>query len=110
MRRDAVRAHLLALIAALVWGTLVGAQAQPPPPVPTQVLSAFRTAEPAAESATLTFFNRDIVVLRARVLGRSPRERASGAARFLHELAAQRITGPVGKEAFDGGTIITVAS
>ena len=108
MRRDAVRTQSLALIAVLVWGTLVGAQA--PASVPTQVASAIHTAEPATESATLTFFNRDIVVLRARVLGRSPRERASGAAHILQELAAQRITGPIGKEAFDGGTIITVAS
>ena len=110
MRRDAVRAQSLALIAALAWGTLVAAQVQPPASVPTQVQAAIQTAEPAAESSTLTFFNRDIVVLRARVLGRSPRERASGAARFLQELAVQRITGPIGKDAYNGGTIITVAS
>src|SRR5262245_58296733 len=36
-------------------------------------------AEPSGQTATLVFFNRPIVVLRARVLGRGPFERAEGA-------------------------------
>jgi len=106
-----MRTPSLVMIATLVWGTLAGAQTPPTPAaVPTQIVTALKTAEPATEPATLTFLNRDIVVLRAKVLGRSPRERASGAAHFLQELAAQRITGPIGKETYDGGAIITVGS
>src|SRR5947207_16024669 len=43
-------------------------------------------AEPAGQPATVTFFNRPIVVLRARVLGRSPAERAEGAGRARDDL------------------------
>src|SRR5262245_11601602 len=67
-------------------------------------------AEPSGESFTFTVANRPIVVLRARVLGRSPIERASGAGRILDNLVAQRITGPVESRSIDGGSLITVAS
>ena len=111
MSTVAVRAGSLALLAILASSTLVEAQAQPSPAsLPAQVLSALRTAEPAAESSTLTFFNRDIVLLRAKVLGRSPGERASVAAHVLDELAAQRITAPVEARSLEVGTLITVAS
>ena len=60
-------------------------------------------AEPSGQSATLTFFNRPIVVLRARVLGRGPAERADGARRALDDLVARGITGPVESQPFDGG-------
>ena len=53
-----------------------------------------RRHRPAKRSRS-HYFNRPIVVLKARVLGRSPMERAAGAERALDELAAQRITGPV---------------
>ena len=46
-------------------------------------------AEPSGQSATFTFFNRPIVVLRARVLGRGPAERAEGARRALDDLVAR---------------------
>src|SRR5678815_5140099 len=42
------------------------------------------TAAPASE--TLTFINRPIVVFRATVVGRSPAERVTAAARVLDEL------------------------
>ena len=111
MSTVAVRAGSLALLAIVASGTLAEAQAQPSPAsLPAQVLSALRTAEPAADSSTLTFFNRDIVILRAKVLGRSPGERASVAAHVLHELEAQRITAPVETRSLEAGTLITVAS
>lgn len=111
MSSETRRATTLGLVASLVWCTLIDAQAQPSPAaVPPQVLTALGTAEPAAESFTLTFFNRNILVLRARVLGRAPRERASVAAHVLHELTAQRITAPVETQSLEAGTLITVAS
>ena len=111
MSRGAVRFQSLGLVVFLIWSALAAVQAQPSPlSVPPQVLAALRAAEPSGDTFTLTFFNRDIVVLRARVRGRSPRERASGAAHLLRELAAQRITGPVEAHSLESGTLITVAS
>ena len=73
--------------------------------------SAAISAEPSGESATLVFFNRPIVVLRARVLGRGPAERAEGAARALDDLvgAAHHRDRSNGGP-FDGGALITVGS
>ena len=52
-------------------------------------------AVPDDQAATLTYNNREIVSLRARILTRLPRERASAAVRFLDDLVARGITGPV---------------
>jgi small-conductance mechanosensitive channel len=81
--------------------------AQPQAPAPDAVASAI-AAVPSAEPFTFTFFNRPIVMLRARVLGRSPVERAIGARRALDDLIAQRLTGPVQSRSFEGGTLISV--
>ena len=81
-----------------------------PPAGTTASLSTAVTAAHSDESATLTFFNRPIVVLRARVLGRSPTERAVGAERMLSDLVEQRTTGPVGTRAAEGAVFITVGS
>jgi small-conductance mechanosensitive channel len=83
----------------------VDAQVQPGGPIAAPV-----EAERAGLPVTFTFANRPIVTLRARVLGRSPAERAEGAKRLLQGLVAQGISGPVESRAFDGGVIITVAS
>jgi small-conductance mechanosensitive channel len=64
--------------------------------------------ERAADSFTLFFYNRPIAVLRARVAGRGPAERAVGAGRLLHDLVAQRLVGPVEARPFDGGAMIRV--
>jgi hypothetical protein len=50
------------------------------------------------------------VVLRARVLGRGPAERASGAARILEGLASQGVTGPVEAQPFEPGFLIRVGT
>ena len=67
-------------------------------------------SEPSGEVAPLTFFNRPIAVLRARVLGRGPAERAAGASRMLDDLVAQGVTGPVEARAVEGGNLIQVGS
>src|SRR5918993_4778710 len=84
------RGRFLAI--ALVCGMGVAAHAQAPV---DQAAAIPVVAEPAGEAATLTYFNRPILVFRARVLGRSPAERAAGATRALDELVAQGLTGPV---------------
>jgi small-conductance mechanosensitive channel len=97
----------------LALGTSLGvflacaAAAQPAPP---RSIAAAIAAEPAGQSATVTFFNRSIVVLRARVLGREPAERVVAAERVLHDLADRQIVGPVDWHSFDGGAIVSVES
>src|SRR5207247_6383829 len=98
------RLRRLALAAALAW-CAVAASAQAPP---TADGSPAISAEPSGQIATLTFFNRPIVVLRARVLGRGPAERADGAAEALADLLARRITGPVESRSFHGASLVTV--
>src|SRR5687767_11253586 len=85
------------------------AAAQPSQPPDGSVAAAIR-AEPSGESVTFTFFNRPIVVLRARVLGRGPQERALGASRVLDDLVAQGVTGPIESRSFDGGVLLSVGS
>ena len=69
-----------------------------------------QTAEPSGQAAPLVFFNRPIVVLRARVVGRGPAERAEGARHALDDLVSRGITGPVELRTFEAGTLIVVAS
>jgi small-conductance mechanosensitive channel len=89
-------------------GVLAG-QTQTPAPAPGSTAAAL-ASQRVPENFTLFFYNRPIVVFRARVLGRSPSERAVGAGRLLHDLVAQRVTGPVEARPFENGTIINVAS
>jgi hypothetical protein len=91
-------------LAALVQTTPV-VQAQQPGAVAAAV-----GAERSGESFTFTFANRPIVILRARVLGRGPAERAAGAGRILGDLVAEGLSGPVESRAIDGGVMIMVAS
>ena len=69
-----------------------------------------QTAEPSGQAVPLVFFNRPIVVLRARVVGRGPAERAEGARHTLDDLVSRGITGPVELRTFEAGTLITVGS
>jgi small-conductance mechanosensitive channel len=100
----------LAVALALCWpGT---GRAQPPQPPGSQLTDRLPAgaalAQPTSETATLVFFNRPIVSLRARVLERSPGERAAAAREALDELVARRITGPVEMTTLEGGVLITV--
>ena len=93
----------LAILACLaVWMASPAAQPARPP-----VLAAIR-AEPSAQTTTFAFFNRPIVVLRARVMGREPVERADAGRRSLDQLVEDGVTGPVDAQPFDGGALITV--
>jgi small-conductance mechanosensitive channel len=58
----------------------------------------------------VTFFNRPITVLRGRVLGRGPAERAASVTRTLDDLAEDRRVGPIERRAIDGGWLISVGS
>ena len=91
---------------ALVCSARPSAQGQP---TAASTTTAVR-AEPSDETAVVTFFNRPIISLRARVVGRSPRERASAAERILDELVDQGITGPVDSQPLEGGSLIRVGS
>ena len=72
---------IAALALALVWNGPLVAQSQTPgaapPQAPPGLTPSFR-AERSSDAFTLTYFNRPIVVLRARVLGRGPVERSAG--------------------------------
>jgi small-conductance mechanosensitive channel len=68
------------------------------------------SADLSGDAATLVFFNRPIVVLRARVLGRSPADRVDSARRALNDLVMRHVAGPVDWRPFAGGAIVSVAS
>jgi len=117
--KPALRVLIVALLAAAAVAASSPGAAQPAPQNPAAPAAQGRAAqgvltgvqsEPSGEVATLTFFNRPIVVFRARVLGRGPAERAEGAERALESLAAQGTTGPVEWRPFDNGAVITIAS
>jgi small-conductance mechanosensitive channel len=102
-----------ALFAALIGAVPLAAQQPPTPAAPSpgsEPIRAAAVAEPSDQPATFSFFNRPIVSLRARVLGRAPLERAQAAERILDDLVAQGETAPVQSQAIDGGALITVAS
>jgi len=109
--KDGLR-RTLTIAALCSMAVAAHAQTQPAPAAPPAQVSvpAVIGAERSQETATVTFANRPIVVLKARVLGRSPAERATGAERSLEDLASQGITGPVESGVFDGGTLIRVAN
>ena len=78
------------------------------PPGPLSAIAA--SAQPSDETATLVFFNRPIVSMRASVLGRRPSERAAAGVRVLDDLAARGITEPVDLRRFNGGVLLQVGS
>src|SRR4051812_35184137 len=99
----------LLLAVSLAWPVALAAQAPPETPaLERAVAAAASSAEPSEETALLTFSNRPIVSLRARVLGRGPSERAAAAVAALDDLVGSGIAGPVALHPFEGGTLITV--
>ncbi len=98
----------LVLLILLVGSASAGA-AQTTAPTGIAVPGAL-TVERTDGSRTVSFFNRDVAILRARVAGRSPDERAAGAVRILEGLADDRLTGPIEIRPIGGGTLILVAS
>ena len=77
---------------------------------PRPTLRSAAAAEPSGRTATFVFFNRPIVVLRARVLGREPSDRVESAVHIVEDLVRREIVRPVEWRPFDGGAFITVAS
>ena len=57
---------------------------------------------------TLTYANRRIVELRARVIGRMPADRAAAAVRTLDDLVARGVTSPVTTRAIAGAVFVVV--
>ena len=99
-----------AIATALVACTVFALHAQPAqaPQLTDTLAAAAAQAEPSGEVSTLTFFNRPIVVLRARVLGRLPHERVTAAESILRQLVEAGVTGPVAAQTVEGGALITV--
>jgi small-conductance mechanosensitive channel len=95
----------------LLWGP-VAAQGQTPAPAAPPAAAANNNAgsEPSDQAAVLSFANRPIVTLRARVLGRDPADRVASALRVLDDLVEQGTTGPIESRIFDGASVITVAT
>jgi len=104
------RCRNAALAVGLALVSIGAAAGQDRPPAPAGAPASPLVAERADESYTLTFFNREIVRLRARVVGRRPAERALGASRLLRELVTQGATTPVESRSFEGAAIVTVGS
>ncbi|HZM95584.1 MAG TPA: mechanosensitive ion channel domain-containing protein [Vicinamibacterales bacterium] len=103
-----------AIVLALAVGTgTVVAQPQKtpvPPALQAAAQAALLSAERSGESFTLTYFNRPIVVLRARVLGRPPSQRAAIAVQVLDDLVAANATDPVESRQLEGVSLIFVGS
>src|SRR5262245_46312625 len=94
------------LAALIVAASATFATAQPPA---VDAASAIR-AEATDQSVVLAYFNRPILVLRARVLGRMPADRVDTAVDALDDLVARRTISPIELQPFGGGVLITVAS
>src|SRR5262245_19593412 len=100
------------LVAALagVGEAVAQPRAEPSPQQSRDLASAVLQAVPSSDTVTLTFFNRQIVELRATVLGRSPSERAAATSRTLADVVREHIAGPVDSRPLQSGSLITVAS
>ena len=109
-KRDALNS--CRFIAAVALGAaLAGAAPTVAQPLPAQASTLVVPVEPSGETETLTYFNRPIVVLRARILGRRPSERAALAVRVLDQLVAAGRTRPVeARTMADGGVLVGVGS
>jgi len=104
------RQILFVCLVGLWWQPLAAQDQAPPPPQQPAPVVEGASAEPSELAATLSFANRPIVTLRARVLGRDPADRVASATRVLDELIADGHSGPIESRPFAGGRIISVAS
>jgi small-conductance mechanosensitive channel len=113
-RSYALRSRILVALCLILIPAGAAAQGTPPPqgpqPIPAQGVSVSVGIEPSDEPATVMFSNRPIVELRARVMGRSPDERAATAERLLDDLADQGVGGPVDVRTFEAGRIVTLGT
>jgi small-conductance mechanosensitive channel len=115
--------RLLSVVGMALLGAAGSAQEpSPSPPIPasptapptpaagTIVASRITDVAPAAEAFTMRYGNRRIVVLRGRVLGRGPAERALAAVHRLDALVADGLVGPVDRRFVEGLVVLTVAN
>jgi len=65
---------------------------------------------PRDQEVTLTYENRPILLLRARVMNRLPADRAANALRLIRELVSKGITGPIETREMYGARILSVAN
>ena len=89
---------------AVLAQTLQSLQATSPALI-TEIVTSARPDVPV----TLTLANRDIVQLRASVLGRSSAERAQAAALLLHQIAAEAESPQVALRPAGGASVVTVS-
>ena len=109
-RSRALGTTLLAAGLLLACAGPVRAQPAAAPPTVAPTLLGAVAAAPSGLTAPVVYFNRPIVVLRARVLGRDPAERADSAVRALDDLVAQHVTGPIAARPVGGASLISVGS
>jgi small-conductance mechanosensitive channel len=96
-------------LAVAASGVLLAQGVDRPAAAPASI-PALVSADASQPPATVRFFNRPIVDLRATVLGRSPAERARAAEQRIAEIADERVVGPVETRPLDVGMMISVAS
>jgi small-conductance mechanosensitive channel len=100
-------AAALAAALTVAGATLVARTPQTPPPQAPS-LGASLNIERAAAPATLTYFNRPILIFRASIAGRLPADRARVAVRIMDDLIEEGITSPVSVQQVDGGSLVLV--
>jgi len=98
---------IIALLLA-AWPAVASAQSQPvpPPPAPTSLTTLIASARPDAP-ATLTFANRDIVVLRSSILGRSSADRVLTAQTQLQQFVAGGVPARATMRLIDGALMFS---
>jgi small-conductance mechanosensitive channel len=69
---------------------------------------AISAVAPRDQEVTLTYENRPILLLRARVMNRLPADRAANASKLIRELVSEGTTGPVRTRPEFGARIISV--
>jgi len=104
---------LIAGSGAVAFAQPAPASPQPPSAGTTQAPAlpsapAAVTVEPSAQAATLVFFNRPIVTLKATVLGRRPSDRTGAAVKALDEVVESGVISPVEVSPFEGGVLVRV--
>ncbi len=107
-RKSTDFARIAALCLVVVCGTALAAQSQTPPDNAAlqRLLEVGLHAEPSGETATVVFFNRPIVVLRARVLGRAPAERALSSSRLMDDLISGGEAHQVETRVLEGAALV----
>jgi len=98
-----MRRLLIVMAAVCLHAAALGAQS---PDLSDPAISA---VAPRDQEVTLTFENRPILLLRARVLNRLPADRAANALRLIKDLVSKGATGPVEARPLYGARVLSVA-